>query len=189
MDAQDTDRHSNDDEYATPQLLPSTIDSSLAKLDDATSFSDEIKSKSHSARNLANHALEFFANASNETLTACFIGLGAATYLLLGRLGLILIGLVGGILVHAAWEETGGAQSGHESRADEARRRKKLGLEIANRVLDWREQKHDEDLASADPSPGHQRSSSSTRDLSNLTPETRAALESLTDAVIRDYVK
>src|SRR5690242_15354889 len=44
--------------------------------------------------------LRFFANASNETLGACVVGLCASTYLVLGRFGLVLIGAVGGVVLH-----------------------------------------------------------------------------------------
>src|SRR3954451_11700486 len=42
--------------------------------------------------------LRFFATASNETLGACVVGLCASTYLVLGRVGLVLIGAVGGVV-------------------------------------------------------------------------------------------
>ena len=82
--------------------------------------------------------LHFFANASNETLGACAVGLCASTYLVLGRVGLVLIGAVGGIVLHATWESQQGAGSdGDEAHAN--RRKKELGIEVAHRILDWRD--------------------------------------------------
>ena len=59
---------------------------------------------SRKAQDLTSYALNFLSNASNETLGACFVGLGATTYLVLGRIGLVLIGVVGGVVLHATWD-------------------------------------------------------------------------------------
>ncbi len=126
--------------------------------------------------------LKFFANASNETLGACAVGLCASTYLVLGRVGLVLIGAVGGVVLHATWESQYGGRSADE-RADLERRKKELGIEVTRRVLDWREKKQeqkDEDEAILESKP---------LDYSDFEPETRSALTKFTDAVIKDYVK
>lgn len=134
--------------------------------------------------------LRFFATASNETLGACAIGLCASTYLVLGRVGLVLIGAVGGVVLHATWEsQQGGGLDVDKSEVN--RRRKELGVEIANRVLDWRDKRRKEDsdgdvfedtkVEAADPTKQ--------LDYNDFQPETREALTNLTDAVIRDYVK
>ena len=131
--------------------------------------------------------LEFLANASNETLASCLVGLGAVTYFILGRLGLVLIGAVGGVVLHATWEYHG---QGHEtSRAAELKRRREVGLDVVSRVLDWR---HSEDngqdrVASAEAAV--ELSSQSLADYSDFKPATRAALENVTDAIVQDYVK
>ncbi|KAJ4541560.1 hypothetical protein HRR78_007444 [Exophiala dermatitidis] len=128
--------------------------------------------------------LRFFANASNETLGACAAGLCASTYLVLGRVGLVLIGAVGGVVLHATWESQ---YSGESDTAETHgnRRRKELGLEVAHRVLGWREksrkEEENENRLKADAAP-------KALDFSDFEPETRKALTSLTDAVIRDYV-
>lgn len=136
------------------------------------------------ARDLTSRVLDFLSNASNETLGACIVGLGAATWLILGRVGLVLIGIVGGVVLHATWEGGGQDQANDEARALEARRRREKGLDVAGRVLDWRgktkAEKHSGELA-------HQ--SHKTLDFSGFQPETAAALTGLTDAVVRDYVK
>lgn len=126
--------------------------------------------------------LKFFANASNETLSACAVGLCASTYLVLGRVGLVLIGAVGGVVLHATWENQYGGRSAEE-RAELERRRKELGIEVAHRLLDLRDNKperSDEAESTLD---------SKTLDYSEFEPHTKAALTDFTDAVIRDYVK
>jgi len=139
-------------------------------------------------QSLADRALAFLSTASNEILGACLVGLGAATYLILGRVGLVLIGVVGGVILHATWDgRIRGAQDG-EAHAAEEKRRKEVGLDVAQRVLKWRLQekergdKTDSDL-DVSTLEGQE------LDFSDFRPETQAALTELTDAVIRDYVK
>ncbi|KAJ4303225.1 hypothetical protein N0V90_002118 [Kalmusia sp. IMI 367209] len=137
---------------------------------------------------LVDRALHFLSTASNETLGACLVGLGAGTYLILGRVGLILIGVVGGVALHATWESHARGHIGGET-SQEARRRE-LGVDIAHRVLEWRDKKvqdggKDED----DADPTVKLYSGQELDFSDFRPETAAALTELTDAVIRDYVK
>lgn len=150
-------------------------------LEDATPSSSRIQE-------YANLFLEFLANASNESLAACLVGLGASTYFVLGRVGLVLIGIVGGIILHVTWEYSGQAHDNDHAKAFELNRRHEVGLDIVNRVLDWRETRitdQDKDR------PEMLRLVSAPRqvDYSDFRPATKVALESLTDAVIRDYVK
>ncbi|KAH9869771.1 hypothetical protein IAQ61_006984 [Plenodomus lingam] len=154
---------------------------------------------------LTDHTLHFLATASNETLGACLVGLGAGTYLILGRVGLVLIGVVGGVVLHATWDSEAlshhGASKETQCKSAETRRRE-LGVDIAHRVLDWRSQhgqgkrgsrKHgdiDDDDGDDDASNLSLKLYSGTKlDYSDFKPETAAALTELTDAVIRDYVK
>ncbi|KAJ4346383.1 uncharacterized protein N0V89_010312 [Didymosphaeria variabile] len=137
---------------------------------------------------LLDRALVFLSTASNETLGACLVGLGAGTYLILGRVGLLLIGVVGGVALHATWESHAHGDHGAEKSQD--LRRKELGVDIAHRVLSWREQRDkgsSQDDDDADLSV--KLYSGQELDFSDFRPETAAALTELTDAVIRDYVK
>ncbi|KAF2445979.1 hypothetical protein P171DRAFT_520681 [Karstenula rhodostoma CBS 690.94] len=139
-------------------------------------------------RALLDRALVFLSTASNETLGACLVGLGVGTYLILGRVGLILIGVVGGVALHATWE--GHAHGHHGPEKSQELRRKELGVDIAHRVLSWREKRdkaNDQDDDDADLSV--KLYSGQELDFSDFRPETAAALTELTDAVIRDYVK
>ena len=136
------------------------------------------------AHDLTSRILEFLSNASNETLGACLIALGATTWLVLGRIGLVIIGVVGGVVLHATWEGTVQGNATDDIKTTEARKRREKGLEIVGRVLDWRE-KTKGDMEPDDVESSVQR----TLDFSDFQPETGAALSALTDAVIRDYVR
>jgi hypothetical protein len=141
---------------------------------------------------LTDRALQFLATASNETLGACLVGLSAGTYLILGRVGLVLIGVVGGVVLHATFEgnanrSEGGDQNGKNTET----RRRELGVHVAQRILDWRntreQEKGDGEEDNSDLSL--KLYSGTPLDYSDFKPETAAALTELTDAVIRDYVK
>ncbi|CAF9935996.1 hypothetical protein IMSHALPRED_010424 [Imshaugia aleurites] len=141
------------------------------------------------ARDLTTHALEFLSNASNETLGACIVGLGAVTWLVLGRVGLVLIGIVGGVVLHATWE--GGLQNNanDDARALEASRRREKGLDIAVRVLNWRERREgSRDHNGAQEAP-IAAPSQKELDFAGFQPETKDALTNLVDTIVRDYVK
>lgn len=156
----------------------------------ATRLNDTANSKESDvalkARDWTGHILEFLSNASNETLGACIIGLGATTYFILGRVGLVIIGLVGGVVLHATWEEKTQYHANDDARATEARKGREKGLAIISRVLDWREKsKTIENDASADLTNSIFEKE---LDFSGFQPETKDALQSFTDAIIRDYV-
>lgn len=143
-------------------------------------------------KGLTDRALRFLATASNETLGACLVGLGAGTYLILGRVGLVLIGVVGGVVLHATWEgrpqDTDHGE--HKGKSAEARRRE-LGVDIAHRVLGWRDSRTQANSQHEDNGADLSLKlySGQKLDYSDFRPETAAALTELTDAVIRDYVK
>ena len=63
--------------------------------------------------------------------------LGATTYLVLGRVGLVLIGVVGGVALHAAWDGSIQGATTAVAKAAEERRRKEISLDIVKRVLTW----------------------------------------------------
>ncbi|KAF2788708.1 hypothetical protein K505DRAFT_378710 [Melanomma pulvis-pyrius CBS 109.77] len=143
---------------------------------------------------LTDNALHFLATASNETLGACLVGLSAGTYLVLGRVGLLLIGVMGGVVLHASWE--GHTRSDGEDKSQgqgqgQGDRKRERGLDVVHRVLDWRDtrthatEKSDEDESSLDV----KLYSGKDLDYSDFRPKTAAALTELTDAVIRDYVR
>lgn len=141
------------------------------------------------ARGLTTRALEFLSNASNETLGACIIGLGAVTWLVLGRIGLVLIGVVGGVVLHATWEGDIQNNANDEARALEASKRREKGLDVALRVLDWKERR--KGSSEHDGVRGMPVAAASQKELhfAGFQPETQGALTNLVDCIVRDYVK
>ena len=138
---------------------------------------------------LTDRALRFLATASNESLGACLIGLGATTYLVLGRVGLVLIGMVGGVVLHATWEGQVHAEGEHKSQEQNVRRRE-TGISVVQKVLSWRENAHEKDAVDTEESNTQLKLYSGKKlDYSEFRPETAAALTEFTDAVIRDYVR
>lgn len=141
------------------------------------------------AQQLTDQALQFLSTASNETLGACLVGIGATTYFVLGRVGLVLMGVVGGVVLHATWEGSVSAEGTAISKSVEERRRKEVGVEVVSRILGWRarkgqdEEKEDEEDVKV-VVQGQKRLG-----FEGFRPETERALNELTEAVIRDYVK
>ena len=141
------------------------------------------------ARDLTTRALDFLSNASNETLGACIIGLVAATWLVLGRVGLVLIGIVGGVLLHATWEGDPQNNANDEARALEAKKRREKGLDIALRILDWNERREgSRELNNVFDTPVAAPTQKQL-DFAGFQPETKDALTNLVDTIVRDYVK
>ena len=172
----------SEDKEAHPEAVTaSQKDSEDSSKETIVGSTSNVSAKAH---DLTSRILEFLSNASNETLGACIIALGAITWLVLGRVGLVIIGVVGGVVLHATWEETGQDNATDDIKATEARKRREKGLEIVGRVLDWRENTK-EGMESDNVGSNGQR----TLNFSGFQPETGAALTALTDAVIRDYVR
>ena len=142
-------------------------------------------------QDLTNSILRYLSTASNESLAACAVGLASITYILLGRVGLVIIGICGGVVLHATWEENVRNDTTDLSDASEARRRKEASLNVAERVLNWRNKKqwHNIQDRSEVQNIDSEISAQKELDFSGFQPATAAALGALTDAVIRDYVK
>lgn len=166
---------------------PSAAASDATNLPDVPETSEPLPTISDRLRSITDATLRFLGDASNETLGACAVGLAASTYLVLGRLGLVLIGAFGGVLLGATWDQTQG--SGDSNTSNTAPRKKELGAEIVKRNLDWRNKKRAED---GHPKPEEKiEASTSTKELdfSRYPPDTAAALTAFSDAVVKDYVK
>ncbi|KAL9106512.1 MAG: hypothetical protein Q9227_008491 [Pyrenula ochraceoflavens] len=176
---------------STKELSPSTEepvkDATTSSAPNSLPSSTPTTSESaQKARDLTSATLNFLSNASNETLGACAVGLCATTYLVLGRVGLVLIGAVGGVVLHATWEGSPG-DSDSDSHADRKRRRE-VGVEVAKRVLDWRGKDQLSEPVFEQNGTENASSVNQKTDFAHFKPATRAALTSLTDAVVRDYV-
>ncbi len=152
---------------------------------------NETSSPSKTVRNLTDALLNFLASASNETLGTCAIGLCASTYLVLGRVGLVLIGTVTGIVLHATWEGSNDEADGtHNGQRKSTTKRKELGVEVAKRLLDWKDTRRGRENGAEDEDVKVAASlAKEPLDYSEFKPATAAALTAFTDAIIRDYVK
>lgn len=169
--------------------LDTTHDASVHATD--VQQADAASSASKTAHDLKDRVLHFLSTASNETLGACLVGLGASTYLVLGRLGLLLIGVAGGIVLHATWEGNTHIGAEDEVTGVEIRRRREGGLDIVERVLDWRNSKRRAQSKDGDQGQDVDFMISARKELdfAAFQPATGAALTSLVNAVVRDYVK
>ncbi|KAL9073818.1 MAG: hypothetical protein Q9161_002650 [Pseudevernia consocians] len=141
------------------------------------------------ARDLTTRALELLSNASNESLGACIVGLGAITWLVLGRVGLVLIGIVGGVVLHATWEGDIQNSANDEARALEASKKREKGLDVAARVLEWKERREKSRELDGVADTSIVAPSQKELDFAGFPPETKHALTNLVDTIVRDYVK
>lgn len=132
---------------------------------------------------LTDRALDFLSGASNETLGACLAGLGATTYLILGRVGLLIIGVAGGVILHATWEGVRHNDRGENGSRAEDKRRKEIGLDVVKRVLDFRD-----GARSGEESEASEIFAGAGLNYADFEPQTEKALNIFTDAVIKDYV-
>jgi hypothetical protein len=168
-----------------PRTSEATTGTPSKRLTQSSSSSEKLTS-------LTTTTLQFLANASSEKLGACAIGLCASTYLILGRVGLVLIGAVGGVVLHATWESSGDERGGPQNSIHPSlSKRREVGLEVAKRVLDWRDENKPAGNEDAQVEEAQSEGLTAPRrlDLSGFKSETGAALTNLVDAIIRDYVQ
>ncbi|KFY21769.1 hypothetical protein V493_07119 [Pseudogymnoascus sp. VKM F-4281 (FW-2241)] len=126
--------------------------------------------------------LQYLAHASTEQLCAIAAGLAGCTYLVLGRVGLVLIGAFGGIILHASWES-------HSAVADiRATHPKQKGLHVLQKVLDWREN-NPADPYEFDDNDDTNEAVVPSANFDDFRPATAEALRELVEATIRDYVE
>ncbi|RHZ58477.1 PX domain protein [Aspergillus thermomutatus] len=136
------------------------------------------------------YMLRFLSSSDNSTLTWVVASLAIVTYVLLGRIGLLLIGLVAGVALHASWEAADTDLSGDSTGTYSGYRRKELSLNIANRLLELSSRKPSEPKSNngGNITKAAEQISEHELNFSGFPPETAAALRSLTNAVIKDYV-
>ncbi|KAF7544672.1 hypothetical protein G7046_g9739 [Stylonectria norvegica] len=121
--------------------------------------------------------LQFLSTATPGTLAGIAVGLAAVTYLILGRLGLVLIGAFGGVVGFISWE----ARNPEVAKAI----RGEKGVDILERLL--LESTKNRIGESVDDNGDDE--DAAVKSFDDFRPETREALGSLVDAVIKDYVK
>lgn len=168
-------------ETPSPSTLPtdtmmSEKDSSLASTVASEPKKPAADSNSEADKSLATMALQFFATATPTTLAGVAVGFATVTYLVLGQLGMLLIGAFIGVAAFVSWE----AQNPEAAKIVHG----ESGLDILERLgvgskLDDSKLNDEKDLGEP----------VTARNFDDFQPETREALGSLVDAVIRDYVK
>ncbi|KAJ5326408.1 hypothetical protein MYU51_010153 [Penicillium brevicompactum] len=140
-------------------------------------------------KEFVDYTLNFLATSNNETLLGVFALLILVTYIILGRIGLLLIGVAVGVVLHASWE--GPSQhTGETSHANKVTRRKELALEVSSRLLDWPKRVTPSDTQTENGGLINAPQEMTPADLeySTFQPATANALKTLTDAVIKDYI-
>lgn len=116
------------DESSTPTTVAAVAVADQHESKDLSaqpSGQNSLSASSPTVRRLTDAALSFLSNASNETLGACAIGLCATTYLALGRVGLVLIGTVAGVVLHATWEGSHDGGDGNQGASQRPLREEK----------------------------------------------------------------
>jgi hypothetical protein len=183
------DDHIQEDVTAGQSQPVSDVETKTETLDDDAARPTEVKTTSSNGQTsvlqiFTDRALHFLAHASNEALGACLAGLGASTYYIFGRVGLVIIGVAGGVVLHATWEGIRNDDRDEATKRLDQQRKKETGLELARRLLDLRvsAETAEDEREEAKLNATHQ------LDFSRFEPETAAALETFTDAVIKDYV-
>ena len=126
---------------------------------------------------LATRALQFLSTASPGTLGAIAVGFGAVVYLILGRMGLLIIGAFCGVLAFIAWE----ARNPEVSKIV----RGEKAVDVLERLL--LDLKNSREAASAGNDDDDE--NYTIKNFDDFRPETREALAALVDAIVRDYVK
>lgn len=153
---------------------------------DATKSSSELPTFSSVLSSATDRTISFLSSASNEQLVLCAAGLGATTYIVLGRVGLVLIGALGGVLLHATWEAKNQNGDADEHRVSSEVRRREAGIEVARRVLDWtRSMSQRDSTEQSDKARRFWRGV----DFSGLPAEIASPLNELSNAIVRDYVR
>ncbi|KAL4980043.1 PXA domain-containing protein [Aspergillus desertorum] len=137
-------------------------------------------------KQLFDSTLHFLSTCSDEKLLFVLVCLMGATYMILGRLGLLLIGTTLGIAIHASWESLDHNYPSEYPNIG----RKQLSLSIVHKLLD-RGGTHplNADLNTRDAGKTHHRVASGIdADISSLGPITAGALHSLIDAAMQKFV-
>ncbi|KAH8708163.1 hypothetical protein HC256_010310 [Beauveria bassiana] len=138
---------------------------------------DRAKTNDTQQSDLVSKVLYFLSKASPATLAGIAVGFAGVTYAILGRLGLLIIGAVGGAAAFVVWEGRNPAiaQAVRGERGPDALERIWIDLQ-ATKVT---EDEHEADKPDQVIFKG----------FDDFRPETREALGGLVDTIIKDYVK
>ncbi|KAL2842964.1 PXA domain-containing protein [Aspergillus pseudoustus] len=168
---------------------PQSDQLALPASNDATTMDNMSSPKTNNSdiinmKELLDLALQFLSTCSNEMLLFILALLIGATYIVLGRLGLIIIGIIIGIALHASWDGPGN----HPVEFQRSNRRQ-LSLHVTHRLLDWQTSRHAEHDRNFKDDGEHMPEKTSNSGFNpSYGPATASALQSLVDAAVRDYV-
>ncbi|KAK0745357.1 PXA domain-containing protein [Apiosordaria backusii] len=156
-----------------PTLDESTAAAVVAAADDAFPSPPNVPATDD---DVTTKVFRFLSTATPETLGGVAVGLAATTYLVLGKLGLVLIGAFGGIVTFIQWEQ----------RNPEVARvvRGERGIDVLARLLETKNEVIKLKEESAD-----NQECALIRGFEDLQPETREAMNEFVDAVVDNYVK
>ena len=144
-----------------------------------------VQSENHDvtvASKILSATLKFLSDASPQTLIASFILFAAVVYSILGRIGLLLIGAFVGAVAHDTWKElkrSNGTSSGNDPVS------LRLYSELTSKLLQWAD--HPASLELSEATKDSQAREPSKLEEPELGPASKAALEDLEAATIRDY--
>ncbi|OIW28883.1 hypothetical protein CONLIGDRAFT_654963 [Coniochaeta ligniaria NRRL 30616] len=147
-------------------------------VDKTRSLGDARSSAQQDAGDIQTKIFKFLATATPGTLSGVGVGLAATTYLLLGKIGLLLIGAFGGTIAFIQWE----GRNPEVARAVRGER----GVDLVERLL---AETRDRKSATVEDTDVGEQESALARGFDDFQPETRVALQEFVNAVIRDYVK
>lgn len=106
------------------------------------------------------------------------------TWLLLGKIGLLLIGVVSGIQLRSLWEKYGHPRASDESCLKKADRSRQLGIEVVHRLMTW--QSLERPGTPTDPAGTCE---ASVADFSDFQPAMGVALSAVSNEVVEQYVE
>lgn len=180
----------NNNNNQSETLIADVLDGS--KIEDKTIQSNQAEERQPQSagvqfQDITDRALHFLSHASHETIVGCLVGLSATTYFVLGRVGLLLIGLVGGVALHASWEAHSESDTAAANQK-ESKKRREISLELVQRLFTWKDERSISD-GDDDEEQEIKPLTKKTLDFTAFRPETATALAAFSDAIIRDYVK
>jgi hypothetical protein len=165
------------DHAVTPGAIPDNK-AKAQTVDKTQDLSNWKTAAAHDTEDIQTKVFRFLGTATPGTLGGVAVGLAATTYILLGKVGLLLIGAFGGITAFIQWE----ARNPQVARAVRGER----GVDLLDRLLAETRKGNDSRTQVEDV---QEQEDALARGFEDFRPDTRAAMEELVGAVIRDYVK
>lgn len=117
-------------------------------------------------------------DVSSPRLIATCGGSLLLIWVLLGKVGLVLIGVACGVALHSWFE-----QFRDPTKLDEERGRRELGIEVVHRLINWQRPTVSSDgqsILATGASPA---------EFSDFRPSTAGALVTASDAIVQQYVE